>query len=200
MPPVPRGQSLPARERVLRVAVELGDPAVLHVREDAALPEAELAEGRDDPVAVGAGVVDDVGVEAPPLRRRGPEPRAAAAAPAPPIWMNSRRLDAIFTSRSWERTPLPLYQEAGQRCRVAAWRWVGRSDLRESLFPRGWRRWSETPRRAVSPLLTHRVSTKRYVSLGLRGCLKRSVSSTHWQLVVGSRPAIAARTSQVPGL
>ena len=40
---------VPVRERVLGVALDLRDAAVLHVREDAALPEAELAERRDDP-------------------------------------------------------------------------------------------------------------------------------------------------------
>ena len=73
----------PLRKRVLGVADDLRDAAVLHVREDAALPEAELAEGRDDRVAVGAGVVDDVAVEPPPLRHEagsgdgGSEARAA---------------------------------------------------------------------------------------------------------------------------
>ena len=56
------------RERVLGIALDLRHAAALHVRADAALPEAEFAERRDDPVAVRAGIVDDVGIEAPPVR------------------------------------------------------------------------------------------------------------------------------------
>ena len=46
-PPVPRGHRRPAAERIVGVAFDLPELSVLHVRDRAALPEADVAEGRD---------------------------------------------------------------------------------------------------------------------------------------------------------
>jgi hypothetical protein len=57
-----------ARERMFRVSLQLRHPAVLHMGEESAFPEAELTERRNHLVAVRFRVVDDVGIETPPLR------------------------------------------------------------------------------------------------------------------------------------
>src|SRR5664279_2613261 len=72
-------------ERVIGVSLDLRDAAVLHVREEAAFPEAELAERRDDPVAVRSGIVDDVRIEAPPLRGEAGACRGDRDARAPDL-------------------------------------------------------------------------------------------------------------------
>ena len=83
--PGPARTEASPREGMLGIADDLRDPAVLDVRQDAALPEAELAEGRHDPVAVGGRIMDTVGIESPPVgKKTGPERGRPEARPADP--------------------------------------------------------------------------------------------------------------------
>src|SRR5664280_2126752 len=102
-------------ERVIGVSLDLRDAAVLHVREEAAFPEAELAERRDDPVAVRSGIVDDVGIEAPPLRGEAGACRGDRDARAPDLDELAPALGHLVLQTSGCSYVTPEYKKRAKR-------------------------------------------------------------------------------------
>jgi len=61
------GAEMALGKGILRIPLDLGDPAVLHMGEDAAFPEAQLTERRDHPLTVSARIHGGVPIQAVPI-------------------------------------------------------------------------------------------------------------------------------------
>ena len=184
-----------AGERVLGVAGDLRDPAVLHVGEHAAAPEAELAVGRDDAVAVGARVGDRVAVEPPPARREARTRAATPPAPAAPIWMNFLRVIAIVPSvaRPPQGSALALLHAADE----VAQRRLGEPVAREPVLAR---RVDEPAAPQDAQLLRHdRLRDVRAARRGAFTCASpRAEQSRRCAAAAGAPPPSAPRPRARP--